>query len=72
MLVKLGVLFLVSPLHKPNFSVNEWDRGISKGFKTCDAAFSGFFTLHNNDATDTRRYYLSKDSLAQGTAFFCT
>jgi hypothetical protein len=33
MLVKVGVLFLVSPLHKPNFSVNEWDRGISQGSK---------------------------------------
>jgi hypothetical protein len=43
MLVKLGVLFLVSPLHKRNFSVNEWDRGISQGFKTCAAALSGFF-----------------------------
>jgi hypothetical protein len=52
MLVKLGVVFLVSPLHRPNFSVNEWDRGISQGFKTCDVALSGFFTLHNNDATD--------------------
>ncbi len=52
MLVKLGVLFLVSSLLKPNFSVNEWDRGISQGFKTSDAALSGFFTLHNNDATD--------------------
>ncbi len=52
MLVKLGVLFLVSPLHKPNFSVNEWDRGISQGSKTCDAALSGFSILHNNDATD--------------------
>ncbi len=51
MLVELGVLSLVSPLHKPNFSVNEWDRGISQGSKTCDA-LSGFFTLHNNDATD--------------------
>ncbi len=52
MLVKLGVLLLVSPLHKPSFSVNEWDRGISQGFKTYDAALSRFFTLHNNNATD--------------------